>query len=86
MLNQAGIIQNSQIFDRPLNNRGKRDLLDMANRLTETPFKIDQFLSSPAKRALTTAISVMQKPLVFQNPKLYRTIVFTMPVAQVFEV
>ena len=43
-------------FERPLNNRGKRDLPDMANRLAEKDIQINAFISSPAIRAITTAV------------------------------
>ncbi len=42
-------------FDRPLNDRGYRDAPYMAKRLLEQNIAIDAFISSPAKRALTTA-------------------------------
>lgn len=42
-------------FDRPLNDRGKRDAPIMAKRLLKRDVKIDAFVSSPANRALTTA-------------------------------
>jgi phosphohistidine phosphatase len=42
-------------FDRPLNHRGEKDAPDMAKRLLKRDIKIDAFVSSPAKRALTTA-------------------------------
>lgn len=42
-------------FDRPLNDRGKRDAPEMANRLLDKKIKIDAFVSSPAKRAKKTA-------------------------------
>jgi phosphohistidine phosphatase len=42
-------------FDRPLNERGKRDAPAMAERLYERGIKIDAFVSSPAKRAKKTA-------------------------------
>ncbi len=42
-------------FDRPLNERGMRDAPMMAQRLLDKQIKIDSFISSPAKRALTTA-------------------------------
>ena len=42
-------------FDRPLNNRGFRDAPKMGERLKQRGEKIDQFISSPAKRAITTA-------------------------------
>ncbi len=42
-------------FDRPLNERGKRDAPVMAHRLLDKKIKIDAFVSSPAKRARRTA-------------------------------
>jgi len=42
-------------FDRPLNERGKRDAPVMAQRLLDRKIKIDAFISSPAKRAKKTA-------------------------------
>ena len=42
-------------FDRPLNDRGKKDAPDMAERLLKKKVKIDGFVSSPAKRAKRTA-------------------------------
>ena len=42
-------------FDRPLNERGKKDAPMMADRLHERGIKLDAFISSPAKRAKRTA-------------------------------
>ena len=42
-------------FDRPLNERGKKDAPVMAARLKDKKFTIDAFVSSPAKRAKKTA-------------------------------
>jgi phosphohistidine phosphatase len=42
-------------FDRPLNDRGKRDAPAMAQRLIKAGVEIDRFVSSPAKRARQTA-------------------------------
>lgn len=42
-------------FDRPLNDRGKRDAPAMAIRLLDKKVKIDAFISSPAKRARKTS-------------------------------
>ena len=42
-------------FDRTLNERGKKDAPEMAERLKEKGLKIDLFVSSPAKRAYKTA-------------------------------
>lgn len=42
-------------FDRPLNERGKRDAPVMAERLFQQKIKIGAIVSSPAKRAKKTA-------------------------------
>lgn len=42
-------------IERPLNERGKRDAPEMAERLKDQKIKIDLFVSSPAKRAHKTA-------------------------------
>ena len=42
-------------FDRPLNERGKKDAPVMAKRLLKRDITIDAFISSPAKRARKTA-------------------------------
>lgn len=41
--------------ERPLNDRGKKAATEMAGRLLKKKIAINAFLSSPAKRALTTA-------------------------------
>ena len=42
-------------YERPLNDRGKKDAPMMAERLYERGIKIDAFISSPARRARKTA-------------------------------
>lgn len=42
-------------FDRPLNERGKKDAPEMAKRLKEKGITLDHLISSPAKRAKKTA-------------------------------
>jgi phosphohistidine phosphatase len=42
-------------FDRPLNERGKKDAPKMAERLLKKKIEIDAIISSPAKRAKKTA-------------------------------
>jgi phosphohistidine phosphatase len=42
-------------FERPLNERGKRDAPVMAQRVVDNKISIDAFISSPAKRAKKTA-------------------------------
>lgn len=41
--------------ERPLNGRGMKDAPEMGKRLASAGIKIDQIVSSPAKRALDTA-------------------------------
>ncbi|MBS1917799.1 MAG: histidine phosphatase family protein [Bacteroidetes bacterium] len=48
-------------FDRPLNDRGKKDAPEMAQRLTEKNITIDAFVASPAKRAKKTAEFFIEK-------------------------
>lgn len=47
-------------FDRPLNERGKRDAPKMGRRLKEREIVPDLMLSSPANRALTTCKTIAQ--------------------------
>lgn len=48
-------------FDRPLNDRGKKDAPEMAGRLKKKGLKIDVLISSPAKRAHKTAKSFAEE-------------------------
>jgi len=48
-------ISNLTDFERPLNDRGKKDAPAMARRLINKKINIDAFVSSPAKRAKKTA-------------------------------
>ena len=63
-------------FERPLNERGKKDAPAMAKRLFDKKVKIDAFVSSPAKRAKQTAkhfikeFDLKKKNVVFE-PGLY---------------
>lgn len=43
-------------FERPLNERGKKDAPEMAERVQARKITIDAFISSPAKRAKKTAL------------------------------
>lgn len=45
-------------YDRPLNDRGIRDAPEMGGRMRERGFEVDLVVSSPAERALRTAIAV----------------------------
>ena len=48
-------------FDRPLNNRGKRDAPFMGEVLKDKKIKIGLIISSPAKRTRKTAIEIAAK-------------------------
>lgn len=53
-------------FDRPLNERGKKDAPVMAQRIHDRKIVIDAFVASPAKRAKKTAelfCNVYHKPV-----------------------
>jgi phosphohistidine phosphatase len=65
-------------FDRPLNERGKRDAPRMAKRLKEKRITPDLMLSSPAKRALSTCKQMAEvlgynKDKIKTNPDLYHS-------------
>ncbi|HMH24106.1 MAG TPA: histidine phosphatase family protein [Puia sp.] len=63
-------------IDRPLNERGRRDAPAMARRLLQSGVGIDLFVSSPAKRAKSTAELIIrefgrsEKEILFV-PELY---------------
>ena len=48
-------------FERPLNDRGKKDAPLMAKKIKERKIIIDRFISSPAKRAKKTAAIFMDE-------------------------
>lgn len=48
-------------FERPLNNRGKKDAPEMAKRLEKRNVMPDLLLSSPAERAITTCKAIAEK-------------------------
>jgi phosphohistidine phosphatase len=52
--------------DRPLDDRGERDVAKMGKRLVERKVKADLIMSSPAKRALATA-EVIAKMLDYKR-------------------
>jgi phosphohistidine phosphatase len=63
-------------FERGLNDRGKRDAPRMGNRLKEREIHPDVVISSPAKRALSTAKRISEvikykKERIKVEPRLY---------------
>jgi phosphohistidine phosphatase len=61
-------------FDRPLNERGFKSAPMMAKRLADGNYAVDAIISSPAKRAITTA-EIIAKEIkiesVEQNIEIY---------------
>jgi len=60
-------------FDRPLNERGKKDAPMMARRLSDKKIKIDAFVASPAKRAKKTAVFFAKEFGVDENDIVFKT-------------
>ena len=65
-----------QDFDRPLNERGLRNTPEMGKRLVKRGYKPDVIISSPAKRAITTAEIIaaeigFDKDHILQEPAIY---------------
>ena len=60
-------------FDRPLNERGKKDAPVMAHRLIDNKVKIDVFISSPAKRAGRTARIFAEEYKIKKDDIIYKT-------------
>jgi len=73
-------------FDRPLNDRGKRDAPDMANRLLDKKIKIDAFIASPAKRAKKTASIFAKEYKVDKDDIIFKEELYAASVAAFYEV
>jgi phosphohistidine phosphatase len=63
-------------FDRPLNERGKKDAPLMAKKLKDKKVVPDILITSPAKRALSTCkkfakVFDINKKNIWKEPKLY---------------
>lgn len=61
-------------FDRPLNERGHKDAPRMAKYVLDEGIEIEQFVTSPAKRALTTCryfAETFRKPKIKKVEDLY---------------
>ncbi len=63
-------------FDRPLNKRGEHDAPAMGKRLSRRKVQPDLIISSPARRALTTASVIAQElgypaERIIQNEHIY---------------
>ena len=70
-------------FNRPLNDRGKRDAPDMARRIKTIP---DLLVSSPAKRAKKTAQLFAQTWGIPEEDILFKPELYHAPVAVFYDV
>jgi phosphohistidine phosphatase len=70
-------------FERPLNERGKRDAPQMARRLTVSGAIPDLLVASPAKRAKRTAVLFARELGMPEEDILYKTELYHAP-AEVF--
>ncbi|HEY0676640.1 MAG TPA: histidine phosphatase family protein [Chitinophagaceae bacterium] len=78
-------------FDRPLNDRGKKDAPEMGERLVKRKIKIDLFVSSSAKRAKKTAQAfaeafglkkdevVLNEALYLASPEVFYNVITELP-------
>jgi phosphohistidine phosphatase len=73
-------------FDRPLNDRGKKDAPAMAKRLIEGKIKPDLFVSSPAKRAKKTAELFIQEFGHNEDEILFISELYHAPTALFYEI
>lgn len=74
---------NLQDYDRPLNNRGKRDVIDMGKRLNERNVQPSLIVASSAKRTRKTAIAIGKeigyaKDRIELKKELYHCMIFEM--------
>lgn len=63
-------------FDRPLNERGKRDAINMAERIRQKGISIEGIVTSPARRAKKTARTFAEQyekdgVSIMEVPELY---------------
>ncbi len=73
-------------FDRPLNDRGKRDAPIMAERLSEKKIDVDAFVSSPAKRAARTAKIFAEEFKIKKDDIVFKTELYMASADIFFEV
>ena len=73
-------------FERPLNDRGKKDAPMMAKRLLDKKVSIDAFVSSPAKRAKKTAELFASAYGKNEEDVIYMSMLYHAPAEVFFEV
>lgn len=67
-------------FDRPLNERGKKDASEMANRIARKRITIDALISSPAKRAAKTAKIFSEELQIKKEEIIFKSELYLAPV------
>jgi phosphohistidine phosphatase len=72
-------------FERPLNDRGKKDAPDMAQRLVAKKIPIDTFIASPAKRAKRTAQLFVKEFNVSEEDIIYKSELYHAPPEAFYE-
>ncbi len=70
-------------FERPLNTRGERDAPQMGQRLSQRQLSINGIVSSPAKRAISTAHIIAQAlgfgaKNILEEPRIYEAMLGTL--------
>jgi phosphohistidine phosphatase len=75
-----------QDFDRPLNDRGKRDAPLMAEKLHSSGIPIDVIVASPAKRADKTAQAFAKKYGIGKDHLCHRIELYLAQVEQFYQV
>ena len=73
-------------FERPLNDRGKKDAPEMARRLKVNSMIIDAFISSPAKRAGKTCKLFCEAFDYNEDDIIYIDSLYLAPADTIFEV
>lgn len=72
-------------FDRPLNDRGKKDAPNMGDRLMMKNIKPDLIVSSPANRAKTTANIIAEKVQYGSDKIQYNADIYGASVAEMIK-
>jgi phosphohistidine phosphatase len=73
-------------FERPLNERGKKDAPEMAKRLLKRNIAIDAFVSSPAARAKKTAELFAKEYAVLNDEIVFISALYHAPAEIFYEV
>lgn len=73
-------------FDRPLNERGKKDAPAMARRLLDKKVKIGLFIASPAKRAARTAKAFAEELGAKKKDIIFKKELYMAPASVFYEV